>query len=665
MKEMLSDGRAMGMRHASIAYFCLSTATSLYLLPLCGVVAETNRKYMSIMEASQSATARRHYGKGIDAFNAARWEEAIGHFNNAAAEDSFYRAGALYNVALLKDASGEEDEAQDLFQEAIKISSPVSRPGGPSQYVGGGVEFAIYPMHGPCRARLGLMHARSGHFNAALEMFDGALAADPDDITSRRNGIVALHKLGRTAESSARYESLLADDPNYAQPLLEQTQVMMQPGDPGLPGSGRMERWMECDVLANPDSQFSDFELSSCRLQDGERFLIDGVLAEPTDPNAWYQLGSFYRNHDMVWDCVRAMTHALRLNGRYAQALAVMGGTLADNTNYTLSIPPLERALELHPGDLYARANIVLSNAWTCQWARNRYHIPQFIEQLQGGLDTDLKAFPAPAHMLFIIGGYSEEATEQGGKGGVGLPLLTYRRWVDMWAEEQATRIDSTMFRTRYPSHPPDNLLRVGWVSGAGFQKSPGSSAIRGVFALHDRRRFRVHCFALKPDLRANDLRGNVSGSCDVFHELGNIPNDKTLAEAVNAHQPHLIIDVSGFSGDHRIKFLAHRPAPLSITFCEYPGTLGKGTGMDLILTDSIASPPEYELIYAERMLSLPAPYLPNDYVATVAEPELARKPLPPPDDDEPPLFCALHHVWKMDETVFAVWMSVLRQVCV
>jgi hypothetical protein len=29
------------------------------------------------------------------------------------------------------------------------------------------------------------------------------------------------------------------------------------------------------------------------------------------------------RAHDMVWDCVRAMTHALRLNNNYAQALAV------------------------------------------------------------------------------------------------------------------------------------------------------------------------------------------------------------------------------------------------------------------------------------------------------------------------------------------------------
>ena len=35
----------------------------------------------------------------------------------------------------------------------------------------------------------------------------------------------------------------------------------MLPGDPGLPGSGRLERWMECDVVANPATQLSDFAL--------------------------------------------------------------------------------------------------------------------------------------------------------------------------------------------------------------------------------------------------------------------------------------------------------------------------------------------------------------------------------------------------------------------
>ena len=34
---------------------------------------------------------------------------------------SFYRAGALFNVALLKDASGEEEEAYLLYEKAMAV----------------------------------------------------------------------------------------------------------------------------------------------------------------------------------------------------------------------------------------------------------------------------------------------------------------------------------------------------------------------------------------------------------------------------------------------------------------------------------------------------------------------------------------------------------------
>ena len=66
--------------------------------------------------------------------------------------------------------------------------------------------------------------------------------------------------------------------------------------------------------------------------------------------------------------------------------------------------------------------------------------------------------------------------------------------------------------------------------------------------------------------------------------------------------------------------------------------------------------------VYVEHLLALQAPYLPNDYVATVAAPGLARTRLSK-ESEAAPVFCALHHVWKMDETIFGVWMEVLRAV--
>jgi len=84
---------------------------------------------------------------------------------------------------------------------------------------------------------------------------------------------------------------------------------------------------------------------------------------------------------------------------------------------------------------------------------------------------------------------------------------------------------------------------------------------------------------------------------------------------------------------DHIISDRVASPPEIQIIYAEKKiGTLGAATGIDHIISDRVASPPEYQLIYAEKLLLLQTPYLPNDYVATVAEPELARKLLPQDD---------------------------------
>ncbi|KAJ1480344.1 hypothetical protein T484DRAFT_1810989, partial [Baffinella frigidus] len=491
----------------------------------------------------------RRFGRGVDAFNAQRWEEAIGHFDGVARADSVYQGCAFFNLGLLYEVAGEVAAARHVLQQALELGVPAAR------------------------TRLGLLAARAqpgdegegGGLEAALELFSSAVTFDSEDLLARRNEVAALHALGREKEAQDKYAAIVAEDPNLAGQTLEQAQdkyaaivvedpnlagqtleqaqdkyaaivvedpnfagqtleqardkyavivpeepnlagqkleqiqVMMQTGDPGLPGAGRLERWLECDVEAGGVGGWSDVVLPSCRILDGERFLREEVAGAPSDASTWYQLGAFYRNHDMVWDSVRAMSIALRLKPDYDSALAVMGGTLTDNTNYSLAIRPLERSLEIHPGDLWALANL---------WVKLREHSQHFVTQLKNGIESDLVAFPAPAHMLFIISAPPAS-----------LPLETYRRWVDPWAEDMNK---SETYRRWVDLWAADMNKRVH-------------------FSLFSP----VHCFALKPDLRANDLRRNISETCDVFHDMGNIGkdlptvagNDEKLAKAVNALQ--------------------------------------------------------------------------------------------------------------------------------
>jgi tetratricopeptide (TPR) repeat protein len=336
-----------------------------------GVVqGENARRYLGTIEAASVAEARRAFGRGIDAFNAQRWEEALTHFAGVARADSPYRGSALFNTGMLYEAAGELRAARAVLRQALALGVAPARTRlgllAVRDAQGGEPAAALNP-----RADDGVDGddgdgAGGGGASGALALFAEAAREDPDDVLARRNEVAALAALGRAEDARAALDALVAGDANIAAPRLEQVQVMMQAGDPGLPGSGRLERWLECDIAVDQDG-WSDVELHSCRVLDGERFLHEEVASDPGDPALWYRLGSYYRNHDRVWDAVRAMSVALRLRPDYDSALAVMGGALTDNTNYSLAVRPLERALALHPADLWARANLVLSLAWTCQ----------------------------------------------------------------------------------------------------------------------------------------------------------------------------------------------------------------------------------------------------------------------------------------------------------
>src|SRR5439155_250563 len=70
---------------------------------------------------------------------------------------------------------------------------------------------------------------------------------------------------------------------------------------------------------------------------------------------------------------------------------------------------------------------------------------------------------------------------------------------------------------------------------------------------------------------------------------------------------------------DARPGILAHRPAPLQVTYLGYAGTMGAGY-IDYIVGDRIVIPPQDAQWYAERIVWLPDTYQVNDSRRAIAE---------------------------------------------
>jgi protein O-GlcNAc transferase len=140
------------------------------------------------------------------------------------------------------------------------------------------------------------------------------------------------------------------------------------------------------------------------------------------------------------------------------------------------------------------------------------------------------------------------------------------------------------------PFSGSDTRLIVGYVSGAGFQKTPGTSASRGVFQFHDRSRFRIQCAGLRADVRSNDLRPNITNSCEKFFDFSRFESQhEELGRQLNALGWHILVDMSGLSGHHYVETLALKPAPVVVTWLEYPGRFDAEYAWFFVFGDSLA----------------------------------------------------------------------------
>jgi tetratricopeptide (TPR) repeat protein len=151
----------------------------IFSIKTCPTDSQTVRSDIFRVEAPSEAAARRLFYKATDDFNAARWDEALEHFQKAYEITSHYRGSALFNAGLIIERTGDAEDAARLFWSAAKANDGVS-------------SVAL--------TRIGLIFGRSGETKRALEAFDTAIKEDKENVMAKRNRIVALRNLGSTGK---------------------------------------------------------------------------------------------------------------------------------------------------------------------------------------------------------------------------------------------------------------------------------------------------------------------------------------------------------------------------------------------------------------------------------------------------------------------------------
>ncbi len=220
------------------------------------------------------------------------------------------------------------------------------------------------------------------------------------------------------------------------------------------------------------------------------------------------------------------------------------------------------------------------------------------------------------------------------------------------WAATYADPLDPGPLPIANPD--PERTLRVGLLS-ADLGRHPVGHFLLGLLEAHDRSRLAITCYdwcSLGDDPVRTRLRA-ASDHWVPVHQL----DHAALAARLRADQIDIAIDLHGHTAKHRLLTLAHRAAPVQMSWMGYVGTTGLGQ-IDWLIADRWHLPPDQPAHTVERVLRLP-----DGYISYTLPPD-APEPQPlDPNDRRPPVFAAFATAAKLSTETFRLWAAVAAAV--
>lgn len=230
-----------------------------------------------------------------------------------------------------------------------------------------------------------------------------------------------------------------------------------------------------------------------------------------------------------------------------------------------------------------------------------------------------------------------------------GLQLATSIRFI---TEKVNLRVPRLAPEKGYKHHK----LRIGFLS-SDFCLHAVSLLTVELLELLDRERFEVYGFCWSRE-DGSALRARVVKSFDHYVRIADL-DDASAARAIREAEIDVVVDLQGITSGARPDIIAHRPAPVQITYLGFPGPTGHPC-IDYVVADRFLIPDAERPFYTETPLYLPHVFQCSDRQRPVAPlPSRADCGLP----EEGFVFCSFNNNYKFTEEVFASWMRMLKAV--
>jgi protein O-GlcNAc transferase len=537
----------------------------------------------------------------------------------AAAERSIRKALTLNpkypdahcNLGLVLQRLGRYDDALASYDRALRLE----------------------PRYAEAHYNRGTVLRDLGRFDEALAAYDKALAITPDHADAHLNRGSALQELKRFDDALASFDKVLAIRPNYAEAHYNRANVLRElrrHEDALASYNGALNfKPNYAEAYSNRGNMLLELKRFSEALASYEKALA--IRPDYAEPHA--NRGNTLKELRRFTDALASYDQALAIKPDYAEVHFNRGLVLYALKRYEEAIASYDTASSIKSADalknvrgcrLYAKMQI-------CDWTNIKAERSDLFAAVEKAAD-----FPWPFQMLAFSGSSPDH-------------LASARQFVADTCPPSTTPLWNG---ERY-AH---DKIRIAYMSG-DFYGHPVGYAVAGMFEQHDRARFEPVTISLM--YRQDHIAERIKKAFEIYIDVAE-RSDREIADLIRQLEIDILVDLTGFTGGHRVGVFAHRPAPIQVNYLAYPGTMG-ASYFDYIVADPMVIPEDHRAYYTEQVVWLPGSYHVNDNRRPNPENNPTRSECGLPDNAF--VFCSFNNPHKITPEMFDIWMRLLKRI--
>jgi len=501
--------------------------------------------------------------------------------------------------------------------------------------------ISVDPAYPLAHYNLGNLLREAGQLDDAVSAYEAAIRTKPDYGEAFYNLGVTLQKRKDSEGAIAAYRRAGELRPTHAGTFFNLGNE--------LRNCNRLDEAIaayHCAIAAKPDYAEAHYNLGNVlrqlrRFEEAATAYRACLRAKPDYVSATISLGRILRAQQKFAEAEQLYTEALRRQPNDTSLLERLADVLRDQSKSSAARLVYERMLALRPDHAEALAGIVHLKASLCDW-RNRdadfEHLMQVTQrQIAAGERTALSSFATlsrpltPEIQLSVAHTWGEETKR----------LAAEDRRVVNFAFERRSR----------------DRIRIAYVS-SDFYNHATSHLIQGLFGRHDRSGFEIYAVSHgKND--GSSYRKRIEADSDRFIDVAAV-SDREAAQSIYDAGVDILVDLNGYTQNHRLGISALRPAPVIMTYLGFPGSSGADF-IDYAIVDKIVVLRSEERFYSEKLVYLPNCYQVNDRDQPIDQAPLKRADCRLPEEGF--VYCCFNNNYKLEPFIFDVWMRILKKV--